>query len=108
MNQSDLIQKIIAAEHQAQALTESARNQQENMEASIDGEIRVLEQRYQDHATEYLRQLEQAEQARSDKRLQELDHRLQEKLSQVESIYQAKKDEWVDAIFERIIGKAGS
>ncbi len=108
MNQSDLIQKIIAAEHQAQALTESARNQQENMEASIDGEIRALEQRYQDHATEYLRQLEQAEQARSDKRLQELDHRLQEKLSQVESIYQAKKDEWVDAIFERIIGKAGS
>jgi hypothetical protein len=36
-----------------------------------------------------------------------LDDRLTVKLQQVESVYAAQKDQWVQAIFERIVGKAG-
>ena len=43
MNQSDLIQRIIGAEHQAQAMTQDAKAQQENLEVSIAEELQVLE-----------------------------------------------------------------
>lgn len=107
MNQTDLIQKIIAAEHQAQALTESAKHQQENMESSIEAEIAALRAKYQQDAEAFLQQLEHSEQEKSAQRLQELDDRLADKLRQVESIYEATKAQWVEAIFERIVGKAG-
>ena len=107
MNQNDLIQKIIAAEHQAQALTETARKEQENMESSIQQEIAALRARYQAQADSYLQNLKQQEQEKSAQYLSELDLRLQAKLTQIDSIYSAQKDAWVDAIFERIVGKAG-
>jgi phosphoserine phosphatase len=107
LNQTDLIQKIIATEHQAQALTEQAKKQQENMEASITSEIEDLRRKYQEEAEAYLQKLMQSEHEKSAKDLQALDDRLTVKLQQVESVYAAQKDQWVQAIFERIVGKAG-
>ena len=107
LNQNDLIQKIIAAEHQAQALTENARQEQENMESGIQQEIAALRARYQAQADSYLENLKRQEQEKSAKYLSELDLRLQAKLAQIDSIYAAQKDAWIDAIFERIVGKAG-
>ena len=51
--------------------------------------------------------LEKSEQEKSAVRLKELDERLETKLKQVDVIYEARKDLWVQTIFERIIGKAG-
>ena len=107
MNQNDLIQRIIATEQQAQALTAGARREQENMESNIDAEIAALRARYQAEADQYLNSLRQREQEKSVQYLSELDTRLQTKLAQIDSIYSAQKDAWVNAIFERIVGKAG-
>ena len=106
LNQADLIQKIIAAEHQAQALAEHAKVQQENMEASIESEIEELRKQYQEKADAYLKQLQETQREKSAQYLETLDQRLQKKLDQVESIYQSRKDQWVEAIFDRIVGKA--
>jgi hypothetical protein len=107
LNQNDLIQKIMAAEHQAQALTAQAKIQQDTMEDSIATEIEELRKQYEDQSQAYLRQLEQEEKEKSAQDLAVLDQRLAKKLSQVESIYESQKDQWVQAIFERIVGKAG-
>ncbi len=107
LNQVDLIQKIIATENQAQALAEHAKEEQENMEASIESEIDSLKKQYQNRADAYLKQLELTEHEKSAQRLKELDEKLAAKLSQVENIYQSRKEQWVDAIFDRIVGKAG-
>ena len=106
LNQADLIQKKIAAEHQAQALAEHAKVQQENMEASIESEIDGLRKQYQERAEAYLQKLQETEREKSAKHLEALDQRLQKKLDQVENIYQSRKDQWVEAIFDRIVGKA--
>ena len=106
LNQADLIQKIIATEHQAQALAEHAKEQQENMEASIESEIDGLRKQYQEKADAYLQKFQEAEREKCEKHLEALDQRLQKKLNQVESIYQSRKDQWVEAIFDRIVGKA--
>lgn len=107
MNQTDLIQNVLSTEHQARRLTEDARTQSENMEASIQQEIQVMEQRYAENAEEYLRRFEARQREKSGVRLRELDDRREAKLRQVEDIYAARRDQWVDAIFQRIVGKAG-
>ena len=107
MNQTDMIQRIIAVERQANSLTDSARAEKDNIDANIQAEIDRLRANYQENAEAYLARLEKAEQAKSASRLKELDERREKKLSQVEVIYAAKKDEWVKTIFDRIVGKAG-
>ena len=107
MNQSDMIQRIIAVDRQANQLTDSAKAENDNIEATIQAEIERLRTNYRENAENYLSRLEKAERLKSDARLKELDERREEKLSQVDVIYAAKKDEWVQAIFDRIVGKAG-
>ena len=106
MNQRDLIESILAAEHQAQALTEDAKAQSSNIDESIQAEIQSMRARQEKSADEYLGRLEASEIKKREQRMQELDKRLEEKLRQVESIYAARRDLWVDAIFDRIIGRA--
>lgn len=107
MNQTDLIQRIIAAEHQAQVLASSAKQERADMEKNIDAEIAEIRKRYETNAENFLRELEQKEQDKSTKDFEALEARLQTKLSQIESIYASQKDNWINAIFERIVGKAG-
>lgn len=107
MNQTDLIQRIIAAEHKAQALAGAAKQEQADMEKNIDAEIAEMRRRYEQNAETYLQELERKEQEKSARELDALDKRLNAKLSQVENIYLSQKDAWINAIFERIVGKAG-
>ncbi len=107
MNQTDLIQNIIAAEHQAQAMTQQAKAAHENLDASIAAEIDALQKKYQADADAYLQQLEQTEHENSAQYLTSLDSRLAAKLEQIETIYKEQKDQWIESIFERVVGKAG-
>lgn len=107
MNQTDLIGRIIATEQQAQALTRDARREHDNLDKTIDAELETLRRQYQNEAERYLEELRQTEREKSEAYLARLDQRFCEKLSRIDSIYAAQKDAWVDAIFHRIIGKAG-
>ncbi len=107
MDQNDLIQRIIATEHQAQAITQNARSEHAHMDERIDAELTALRQRYAQEEERYLEMLRQKAEAESAERLAVLEQRLQEKLSQIESIYSTQKDNWVEAIFQQIVGKDG-
>ena len=50
MNQTDLIQKIIAAEHQANQMTEEVKEKSEHIDASVEAEIESLRKNYLDNA----------------------------------------------------------
>ena len=108
MNQSDLLQNILAMDQQAQALTEDAKAQSQNIDASIESEIEALRTRYETNAAHYLSRLEESEEKRCSRQLQALDERNAERLRQMEKIYQAEQEQWAQTIFERIIGKAES
>ncbi len=108
MNQLDLIQKIIAMEQQAQALTHDANTQLENLEFTIQSEISALEIRYQEESQKYLDELAHSQQIKSIEQLQALETHLAERLAQIDDIYAARKHEWINTIFERIVGKAGA
>lgn len=105
MNQAELFQKVLAADRQAQAIAQDARHAQENLEQDIAAEIQAMTLAYEAAAQKELSDLQSSEQAACSRRLQLLDQRLQEKLRQVDSLYAAKKEEWVDTIVARIVGK---
>ena len=107
MNQTDLIQSILAAERQAQAMTDDAREQSRNLDASIEEEIQAMRERYQRGAEDYLKRLEKSEQAKRERQLREIDLSTEKRLRQMEKIYQEKKEDWAEEIFQRITGKAG-
>ena len=107
MEQNDLIQRILATERQAQAITESARSEHENMDARIDEELAALKLRYTQEADAYLDSLRKKAEAESSQRLAALSSRLEEKLAQIENIYSAQKETWAENIFQRITGKDG-
>ena len=107
MKQNDLIQNILSVERKANALTEEAILRQENMDEAIEGEIQAIRERYDREADSYLQKFEQTQRAAHDRRMQELDARRIRKLRQVEDIYASHREEWVESIFRRIVGKAG-
>ena len=103
----ELIGKVLATDRQARAMAQDAVQAEEGLEAAVTREISQLEQDYQAKADQQLAALRTAQQEQCQQQLDALDQRLQQKLSQVESLYAAKKDEWVDTIVQRIVGKAG-
>ena len=107
LEQNDLIQRIIATEHQAQAITEHARAEHEHMDEHMESELEALRLRYQQEADNYLESLRQQAESESALRMENLAERLEKKLAQIESIYSTQKDNWVEAIFQRIVGKDG-
>ncbi len=107
MDQTNLIQNIMATSRQAEAIGQDARQTAEHAEERIDQEIRAMESDYQEKAEAYLKAMEEFWEKNSGEKLAALDEKLEKNLKQVESLYQAKKDIWVDSILQRILGKAG-
>lgn len=107
MNQAELIGRVLATDQQAQALTRDAKAAEATLEEGIQREIGTITAQYEAEAQKTLDELRQKEQAACQEQLQALDDRLQQKLGQVEALYAAKKDQWVDTIVARIVGKAG-
>ncbi len=105
MNQAELFQKVLATDRQAQAIAQDAKRAQENLDESMEAEIQAMTRDYEKAAQQELQQLQASEQETYSRQLQLLDQRLQEKLHQVDSLYAAKKEEWVDTIVSRIVGK---
>lgn len=105
MNQAELFQKVLAADRQAQAIAQDAKRAQETLDESIEAEIQAITRDYEEAAQQELRQLQASEQETCNHQIAQLDQRLQEKLHQVDSLYAAKKEEWVDTIVARIVGK---
>lgn len=107
VNQAELIGRVLATDRQAQALTQAAKAAEAALETDIQREIETITAEYEAQAQSTLASLREKEQAACQVQLQALDDRLQQKLGQVEALYAAKKDAWVDTIVARIVGKAG-
>lgn len=106
MNQTDVIQKLVDTDRQAQAIARDAREARENMDAQIEAEIGAMDRRYRQEAEDYLQKLRKAQEKSAGTHLAAMDKKLEDTLHQVDQLYAAKKDDWVDAIFRRIVGKA--
>lgn len=107
MRQSDMINSIVQTEHHAQEITAEAERKRKNLDADVAAEVEKLKEQYRQEAQRRIAEAEQLEAQQREKSLQELQDRLQEALDDIERKEKENHDEWVQALFQRIIENKG-
>ena len=107
MRQSDMINSIVQTEHHAQKITAEAERKRKNLDADVAAEVEKLKEQYRQEAQRRIAEAEQLEAQQREKSLQELQDRLQEALDDIERKEKENHDEWVQALFQRIIENKG-
>ena len=107
MRQSDMINSIVQTEHHAQEITAEAERKRKNLDADVAAEVEKLNEPYRQEAQRRIAEAEQLEAQQREKSLQELQDRLQEALDDIERKEKENHDEWVQALFQRIIENKG-
>lgn len=104
MRQSDMINSIVQTEHHAQEITAEAERKRKNLDADVAAEVEKLKEQYRQEAQ---RRIAEAEQLEAQQREKSLQDRLQEALDDIERKEKENHDEWVQALFQRIIENKG-
>lgn len=99
----DMVNQIIAAEHSAKALTEEAKEKQEQFQTDLERELEGLREEYMERARHRVELVEQTERAAAEERIAKLDQKLQDALDAVERSYEKHKDQWVEQLFQMIV-----
>ena len=103
MEYVDMVNQIIAAEHSAKALTEEAKEKQEQFQTDLERELEGLREEYMERARHRVELVEQTERAAAEERIAKLDQKLQDVLDAVERSYEKHKDQWVEQLFQMIV-----
>lgn len=104
MEYLDMVNQIVAAEHNARALAAEGRQQQERMQAGLHQEIAGLRERYMEEARRRVQLVRETEQAAAEEEIARLDERQRQAMSRVETVYEKNRDQWVDTLFSLIAG----
>ena len=104
MEYADMISRIVAAEHNARALVQQAKEKESHLQEDLDGDLARMRESYLERARHRLSLVEQEEQAAAAESIQRWDQKLEEALSAVESSYEKNKERWVDTLVSMIVG----
>ena len=85
MEYADMISRIVAAEHNARALVQQAKEKESHLQEDLDGDLARMRESYLERARHRLSLVEQEEQAAAAESIQRWDQKLEEALSAVES-----------------------
>lgn len=105
MEYVNLVSKIIAAEHRAQAIARAATEKQESLDADLQRDVARLRSDYFERAQRKIKLVEEVERSAAKKDMAAWDQRLENAMGQVEAAYSKGKDSWVDLLFHRIVGE---
>lgn len=99
-----LISKIVAAEQSAKEIVQEAREKERTLETDLDAEVEGLRQEYMTRARQRVEKMEIAEGKVAEEDLAHWDKRLTKAMADVESSYAKHKDQWVETLFQQVIG----
>ena len=104
MEYIDLVERIVAAEHQASALAREAKEKEASLETDLARESTELHDRYMERARRRISLVEAEEAQRAEKAIAALDQRLSRSMAALERAYETDRDAWVEALFTKITG----
>ena len=102
----ELINQIVAAEQSASQLVQEAQDRQAGLDGDLAKETAELRERYMARARRRVGIVEETETAQAQEEIARLDRRLQRSLDALNRAYESRRDQWVDALLERIVGGA--
>lgn len=101
----DIIEKVLKIEDMAQAVVAEAKEEQKNMDKSIDEAAKALEESLRAELEEERARVQAEEDERARRRLEDVKAANKAKDTQLDEIFAARKDGWIEEIFDNIIGK---
>ena len=104
MEYVDLVGRIVAAEHSAKENAGEAQKREAELESDLNQEIDKLRESQMEKARARLESVREKESAKEQTAMAALDQKLSDALSAVETSRGKYKDNWVDTLFELIVG----
>lgn len=105
MNQKELIEQIIEAESRAQSISDEALLKKEKMDEDLAKETEAMRSEFLKRAKSRIDQISKIETAETAETINRQNAHYQEKLQEIETTCASKKEEWIDTIFNLVIGK---
>lgn len=105
MEYVELINQIVAAEQNACHLAREAQNRSAGLDADLAKETADLRENYMARARRRVGIVEETEAAQAREEMDRLDRHLKHSLDALNRAYEAHREEWVDALFTRIVGQ---
>ena len=105
MEYVELVNQIVAAEHSAKEIAGEAQRREAELETDLNQEIEALRTRQLEKAKKRLETLRDKESAREQESMVALDKKLSDALAAVEAARSKYQDNWVDTLFEMIVGE---
>ena len=107
MEHINVINQILAADHKAKAIAESAIAEQNRLHEDIDREREKLQDAYMEHARGQVEAAAARERAMSDRMIAELDEKLHRDLERVDRQLVDRRAELAEKMFSMIVGDGG-
>ena len=104
MEYLDFVNKIIVAEQTAKKIAREAQEQERALDTDLEREIARLREGYMERARRRVADVERVEAVATKEGLRQWDEKLAEAMSAVERAYAQNREDWIEAIFQRIVG----
>ena len=101
----DMIAQIVEMDEKARRITEQAQQDKLHAEQEIAIRREQIEQEYLERARERLKKIEQTERELAIQALKESEAKNEEAAKRLDAQYQEKAEQWVQQLFERVIGE---
>lgn len=101
----DMIAQIVEMDEKARRITEQAQQDKLHAEQEIAIRREQIEQEYLERARERLKKNEQTERELAIQALKESEAKNAEAAKRLDAQYQEKAEQWVQQLFERVIGE---
>ena len=101
----DMIAQIVEMDEKARRMTEQAQQDKLHAEQEIAIRREQIEQEYLERARERLKKNEQTERELALQALKESEAKNAEAAKRLDAQYQEKAEQWVQQLFERVIGE---
>ncbi len=99
----EVIEKILKIENMAEEIVETARQNQDNIDADVEKEGEALREKLRREIEQKRAAVRSEEEQRAAGKLAELEKHFKEKSAHLESSYADKGDVWVNGMFNNII-----
>jgi ABC-type antimicrobial peptide transport system ATPase subunit len=104
INHTQVINKIVEAEKNAQLLAEETKEKISLLPAEIEAEKEKMHAAYLSRANKRIEMIKSVENEAADEAIAELDNKLKTDLANVEKIFEQNRSVWVDKLFSMVTG----
>lgn len=101
----EILNRIISIEHKAQDIIEDAENQKRTMFENLKKECSKIKNNIMERQQRRIEIIKQTEQKFADEKMAEIDKSTQESIKKLDCVFNEKKEEWVQNIYNNIIGR---